>query len=192
MPMTTRCFISVNLPDGATAAIDSVITELRKTGADVKWVNAENIHLTLKFLGNTDEQLIPRISDALCKKLSHYKTFYITIADVGCFPSEKRPRVVWVGIEESVPLADIQKDIDEVMTGFGFSPEARFFSPHLTIGRVRSPKKGIELIKRLAEFKGKAFGRVEVDAVYIMKSELKPAGAEYSSLCRIPLKYREE
>lgn len=190
--MTIRCFISVNLPDDAKAAINSIVTELKKTGADVKWVNAENIHLTLKFLGDTDEQLIPRISDALCKKLSHYKAFYIKIADAGCFPSEKRPRVVWIGIEDSETLADIQKDVDDVLTDFGFSYEARSFSPHLTIGRVRSPKKVVELMDRFAEFRGKAFGRVEVNAVHIMRSELKPAGAEYSCLCRIPLKYREE
>ncbi|HYQ48056.1 MAG TPA: RNA 2',3'-cyclic phosphodiesterase, partial [Thermodesulfovibrionales bacterium] len=109
--MSIRCFISVNLPDDTKAVINSSVAELRKTGADVKWVSAENIHLTLKFLGNTDEQLIDRISDALSKKLSHYQTFYITISGVGCFPTEKRPRVIWVGIEDADPLADIQKDI---------------------------------------------------------------------------------
>jgi 2'-5' RNA ligase len=190
--MAIRCFISVNLPDEAKTAIDSIITELKKTGADVKWVVAENIHLTLKFLGNTDESVIPGIAEALGKKLSLYDAFYITIADVGCFPSEKRPRVIWVGIKDPDVLRNIQKDVDAVMTGFGFAPEVRPFSPHLTIGRVRSLKKAAELTKRFADFRRSDFGRVGISAIHIMKSDLKPAGAEYSSLCRISLGNREE
>ena len=190
--MDIRCFIAVNLPDETRNALGSVITELKKTGADVKWVNAGNIHLTLKFLGNTDASLIPALADALSKKLSLYHAFYITIAGVGCFPSEKRPRVIWVGMKDSEVLANIQKDVDAVLTGFGFAPEVRSFSPHLTIGRVRSLKKIAELMTRIADFRMSDLGRVEVSAVHIMKSELKPAGAEYSSLGRIPLRNREE
>jgi 2'-5' RNA ligase len=190
--MDIRCFIAVNLPDETRNALGSVITELKKTGADVKWVNAGNIHLTLKFLGNTDASLIPALADALSKKLSLYHAFYITIAGVGCFPSEKRPRVIWVGMKDSEVLANIQKDVDAVLTGFGFAPEVRSFSPHLTIGRVRSLKKIAELMTRIADFRMSDLGRVEVSAVHIMKSELKPAGAEYSSLVRIPLRNREE
>lgn len=190
--MDIRCFISVNLPDEAKTAMGSFITELKKTGADVKWVVAENIHLTLKFLGNIDESLIPGIAEALSKKLSLYDAFYITIADVGCFPSEKRPRVIWVGIKDSDVLTNMQKDVDAVMTGFGFAPEVRPFSPHLTVGRVRSLKKVAELTKRFADFRRSDFGRVGISAIHIMKSELKPAGAEYSSLCRISLGNREE
>ena len=190
--MDIRCFIAVNLPDETRNALGSVITELKKTGADVKWVNAGNIHLTLKFLGNTDASLIPALADALCKKLSLYNPFYITIADVGCFPSEKRPRVIWAGIKDSEVLVNIHKDVDAVLTGFGFAPEVRSFSPHLTIGRVRSMKKIAELMARFADFRRSDFGRVEVSAIHIMKSELKPAGAEYNSLGRIPLENREE
>ena len=190
--MDIRCFISVNLPDDAKTAIGSIITELKKTGADVKWVIAENIHLTLKFLGNTDESLIPGIAEALSKKLSLYNAFCIRIADVGCFPSEKRPRVIWVGIMDSEMLTNIQKDVDAALTGFGFAPEVRPFSPHLTIGRVRSLKKAAELTKCFADLRRPDVGRVEISAIHIMKSDLKPAGAEYSSLCRIPLGNREE
>jgi len=190
--MEIRCFIAVNLPDETRQALESMIAELKKTGADVKWVNAGNIHLTLKFLGNTDASLIPAMTDALSKKLSLHHAFYITIADVGCFPSEKRPRVIWVGIKDSEILANIQKDVDDVLTGFGFATEVRSFTPHLTVGRVRSMKKISELMNRFADFRRSDFGRVEVSAIHIMKSELKPAGAEYSSLGRIPLKNREE
>jgi RNA 2',3'-cyclic 3'-phosphodiesterase len=190
--MDVRCFIAVNLPDETKKTLENVISELKKTEADVRWVNAGNIHLTLKFLGNTAVSQIPAMTDALSKKLSHYNAFYITIADIGCFPSEKRPRVIWVGIKDSDVLTNIKKDVDAVLTGFAFAPEVRFFSPHLTIGRVRSMKKVAELMKHFADFKRSDFGRVEVSAIHIMKSELKPAGAEYCSLGRIPLENREE
>jgi len=190
--MDIRCFIAVNLPDEIKKTVGNVISELKKTGADVKWVNAGNIHLTLKFLGNTDASLIPAMTEALSKKVSLCKPFYITIAGVGCFPSEKRPRVIWIGIEDSEILSCIKKDIDVVLSGFGFAPEERAFSPHFTIGRVRSLQKMRELMYSFEEFRKSDFGRVEVSAIHIMKSELKPAGAEYSSLGRISLENRED
>jgi len=190
--MDIRCFIAVNLHDETRKALGSVITELKKAGADVKWVPVDNIHLTMKFLGNTDASLIPEITESLSKKLSHYNAFYITIAGVGCFPSERRPKVIWVGIEDVAVLQDIQKDIDAVMVKFGYAPEERPFSPHLTVGRVRSLKMVPGLMNRFEDFRKFDLGRVEVSEVYIMKSELKPAGAEYTSLGRIPLGNREE
>jgi 2'-5' RNA ligase len=164
-----------------------VIDELRKTGADVKWVPPGNVHLTLKFLGSTDEALVPKIRESLMNKLSHYKVFYIKIAGIGCFPSEKRPRVIWIGMEDSEVLSKIQRDIDAEIMHFGFVPENRPFSPHLTIGRVRSPKRVPDLMKRLTEFREVDFGAIEVKNIHVMKSELRQAGAEYSSLAEIPL-----
>jgi RNA 2',3'-cyclic 3'-phosphodiesterase len=185
--MDIRCFIAINLPEAVKKSVGGVIDELRKTGADVKWVPPGNVHLTLKFLGSTDEALVPKIKESLTKKLSHYKAFYIKIAGVGCFPSEKRPRVIWIGMEDSEVLHSIQKDIDAEIMHFGFAPEDRPFSPHLTIGRVRSPKRVPDLMKRLAEFREVYFGAIEVTYIHVMKSELRPAGAEYSSLVEIPL-----
>jgi len=190
--MDIRCFISVNLPVETKKALGSVVTELKKAGADVKWVPVDNIHLTLKFLGNTDASSIPEITESLSKKLSHYNIFYITIAGVGCFPSERRPRVIWVGIEDAAVLQDIQKDIDTVMVRFGFAPEERPFSPHLTVGRVRSMKKITDLMNRFEDFRKFDLGRVEVSEVHMMQSELKPTGAEYRSIGRITWGNREE
>ena len=190
--MDIRCFIAVNLSEETRKTLGSIISELKKSGADVKWVPAGNIHLTLKFLGNTEASLVPEIMESLGKKLSHYKSFYITIAGVGCFPSERRPRVIWVGIEDADLLADMQRDIDSVVVKFGYAPEERPFSPHLTIGRVRSQKRIPELMNRFEDFRKFDLGRVEVSEIHIMQSELKPAGAEYRSLGRILLGTREE
>jgi len=185
--MTIRCFIAINLPDRIRRSIADLIARLRKTGADVAWVPTEKIHLTLKFLGNTDDSLIPKIKESISKKLSHYNVFYIKIVGVGCFPSEKRPRVLWIGIENSAVLNSIQKDLDAEFAQLGFAPEDRPFSPHLTIGRVRSLKGISEMLNSFAECKGTDFGAVEAKSIHVMKSELKPAGAEHTSIAEIPI-----
>ncbi len=185
--MTIRSFIAIKLPDDIRRAVAELIDELRKTEADVKWVPADKIHITLTFLGNTDDSLIPKIKDRISKKLSHFNAFYIKIVGVGCFPSEKRPRVLWVGIEISDALRSIQKDIDTEAAELGFALEERPFSPHLTIGRVRSQKGIAELSGTFAKFRSSDFGTVEVKSIQVMKSELKPAGAEYTSIAEIPL-----
>jgi 2'-5' RNA ligase len=185
--MNIRCFIAVNLTEEVRKSLADVISELRKSRADVKWIPPGNIHLTLKFLGNTDDSLVPAISESLSKKLSHYKPFYIKIADVGCFPSEKHPRVIWIGMEGADELKEIQKDVDAEISTFGFAPDDRPFSPHLTIGRVRSARNLTELMKYFEGFKAADFGTIAIRDIHIMKSDLKPAGAEYSSLAEIPL-----
>ena len=185
--MIIRSFISIELPNVITRSMADLIADLRKTGTDVAWVRPEKIHLTLKFLGNTDDLLIPKIKERTSKKLSHYNAFYIRIVGVGCFPSEKRPRVLWIGVENSEDLKNIQKDLDAEVAEFGFIPEERPFSPHLTIGRVRSQKGIAEMLRRFNEFRTADFGAFEVKSIHIMKSELKPAGAEHTSIAEIPI-----
>jgi len=185
--MTIRSFISIELSDDIRRPVADLIAELRKAGADVTWMPTEKIHLTLKFLGNTDDSLILKIKEQISKKLLHYNAFYIKIVGVGCFPSEKRPRVLWVGMENSDILQSIQKEMDTEVAGLGFAREDRPFSPHLTIGRVRSQTGIAEMLRRLAEFRTAYFGVVEVKSIHIMKSELKPAGAEHTSIAEIPI-----
>jgi len=184
--MALRCFIAIEIPDTIRRSIDDSITALKKSGAEVKWVARENIHLTVQFLGETEESLIPKIKEALDKKLSPYSPFYIRISDVGCFPDRKRPRVIWVGVEESSPLMDLYKDIANAMEAFGYKQEERAFTPHITIGRVKSGKNMRELLVRLDEVGAIRFSDFEVLNITLMKSELKPSGAKYDSLAEIP------
>ncbi len=190
--MELRCFIAITLPDPLKESMKKVIDGLMTSGADVRWVPAGNIHLTLKFLGSTNDTIIPEITERLSKKLSHFKPFYIKIGGIGCFPSDKRPRVIWIGAQDTGQMQDMQKGIDSELVSFGFAREERSFSPHLTIGRVRSPNKIPELMRRFAEFRDADFGSVEVTQIHIMKSELTAGGAEYSVLAGIPLRNREE
>ena len=190
--MVIRCFIAIEIPGLLKRSIGDMIENLKKPGADVKWVPPQNIHITLKFLGSTDESLLETIKDSLSKKLSPYSPFYIKISGIGCFPDERRPRVVWVGTHGSGVIGDVQRDIEAEMKKLGFSSEERKFSPHLTIGRVRSQKRIPEMMKRLDEYRSIGFGDMEVKGITLMKSELKPAGAEYHPLAEIPFGGRND
>ena len=132
--MVLRCFIAVEIPETIRKSIGEIIDSLKKSGADVKWVAQENIHVTLQFLGDTEESLVPAIKGALDKILSTYSSFYIKIAGVGCFPDTRRPRVIWVGLEGAQPLVDIYRDISNELIRFGYRKEERAFTPHITIG----------------------------------------------------------
>ena len=184
--MALRCFIAIEIPEAIKKAIISSIDSLKKSGADVKWVSPENIHITLQFLGETEEARIPSIKEALDKILLPYSPFYIKIAGVGCFPDARRPRVIWVGTEESQPVINLQGDIARGMAKFGYREEERNFTPHLTIGRVKSNRNTRELSRKMDEIKAASFSGFEVQNITLMKSELKPSGPIYYSLAEIP------
>jgi 2'-5' RNA ligase len=186
--MDLRCFIAIELPGELRDAIDEGTSGLRNTGSDVRWVRKENLHITIKFLGGTPEELLPAIKKRLQEVLEAHRPFEVRFSSVGVFPNPKYPRVVWIGMEDSGELKRLKKDVEDAMTGFGYEAEARDFTPHLTIGRVRSQRGGGDLIKGLAPLKDAIFGRITVGEISIMKSDLKKTGAEYSRLEAVTLR----
>jgi 2'-5' RNA ligase len=190
--MLLRCFIAIEIPETIKKSIAAIIDNLKKSDSEVKWVSEENIHITLQFLGETEESLIPDIKGALYKILAPYSPFYIKIADVGCFPSGRRPRVIWVGIKESQSLINLYKDVSNEMVKFGYQKEERGFTPHVTIGRVKSNRNMRELLSGLDELKVTDFPDFEAQNIKLMKSELKPSGAKYYSLAEIPFGRRSD
>lgn len=180
-----RCFVAVGMPSSVRERLAEAIEEFKKPRADVRWVPTENMHLTLKFLGATKEDIVGRITGVLSEILSSYEPFYIKISGVGCFPDMRRPKIIWAGVEESAGLIDLTRDVDAAMVGLGYTAEKRAFSPHLTIGRVKSGKGLPELMSAMDKLSAAGFGDIEVDKVTLMKSELRPAGAVYSSLAEI-------
>jgi len=185
--MDLRCFIAIELPEGLKKTIDMYVERLKAAGADVKWIPSKNLHFTLKFLGSTPEKLIPDINKRLTKIAEMHHSFTIQIVGAGVFPNIKHPRVVWLGIQDSEDIIKLQCGIDKSMAEFGFEREDREFKPHLTIGRIRSLKNVDMLIKELATLKDVDFGKIEVKNIVIMKSELKPSGAEYFRLNEISI-----
>jgi RNA 2',3'-cyclic 3'-phosphodiesterase len=184
--MNLRCFIAIDIPEQIRQEIGGLIDILNKYDADVKWIPAANLHLTLKFLGSTPETLLPKINGSLSSAVASYEPFYIKIGDTGVFPNRKYPRICWIGIEDTGILKTLQSDIETSMKLFGFKTEDRAFNPHLTIGRVRSRQGMINVVNELDSYKGRTFGSVMVGNIKIMKSELHPEGPEYTCLYEVP------
>jgi RNA 2',3'-cyclic 3'-phosphodiesterase len=185
--MNVRCFIAVDLTVQVKGALRELIEVLKRHGGDIKWVRSENLHLTLKFLGGTPPELLPKISESIAVLTSSYRPFSIKVAGVGVFPGRKNPRVVWVGIHDSETLGTVKESIENAMISYGYEKEDREFRPHLTIGRVRSQRGMISTMNALNAYEGKDFGTVLIDRIKLMKSELKPSGPEYTCLYDLPL-----
>ncbi len=185
--MYVRSFIAIAIPVPIKERIGKLIDILWKYHADVKWTKYENLHLTLKFLGDTPEILLPKIHEALIGAVSSFKTFCIRIYGTGCFPNKKYPKVIWIGLEHSNILKSLSQDIEDSMVNFGYQKERKAFNPHLTLGRVRSQKGIIDIMTELENYQNYDFGNLEVRNIELMKSVLKPKGAEYTCLFRIPI-----
>lgn len=182
-----RSFIAIELPDEVKFTLDGIQQSLKKSGADIRWVKTDNIHLTLKFLGDIEEKSVTAIIHALKGACKNHKIFRVEILGIGTFPAKRSPRVLWAGINGTGELVKLQAEIDDAMASQGFDPEKRAFSPHLTIGRFRSSRGRDSLLEKTEMIKHESFGLFDVRSIYLIKSDLKPSGAVYSRLAEFPL-----
>ena len=177
-----RTFIAIELPNGIKNQIGQVQAPLKETKAFVSWVKPGNIHVTLKFLGEVPEEKIDQVFSATEKAVEGAKRFTMSLKGMGAFPDFRRPRVIWVGAGSGTEeLSQIANKIEEEMEKIGFPREKRGFSPHFTIGRVKSPKN-IEKLMELVKSSDFQTEKIEVNEVVVMKSQLHPAGAIYTPL----------
>lgn len=187
-----RTFIAINLNQELKETLSQLIEELKRLDParkSVRWVNQQAMHLTLKFLGEIDESKAEEIKKVLEQISNKSRTFTMRISGTGYFPPDKRkPRVLWLGIEEEESLKDLQSRLEEEMENLGFPKENREFHPHLTLGRVKIPSNLREIMLHLEQFESRKFGEMEVRKITFFKSVLKPAGAEYSVLSEFELK----
>lgn len=182
-----RLFVAVSLPPEIRERLAAVQDRLRRAQADVSWVRPENIHATLKFLGETEEKRLERIRPALADAARAGAPFSMELSGVGSFGG-RIPRVVWVGVGEGAePLTQLAARIEVALARVGFPKERRGFSPHLSLGRVRSPRNAEALLAALQEFQAEGFGSVTTTQVELMQSQLKPTGSVYTVLERFPL-----
>lgn len=190
-----RLFVAVELPPGVRAALAGLQRELRpRCGPGVRWVDAEGIHLTLKFLGNIEERQVPPLKAALGEVASEESPFTLCLTEFGAFPTPRSPRVLWVGVGgvggEEEKLARLQRAMEERVSPLGFPREERPFSPHLTLGRVRAEASPLErrlLGESLAKASSEEAPSFLVDTLSLMQSTLTPQGARYHALARFPL-----
>lgn len=185
-----RCFIAINLDDSLKKEIASTIAGLRSGNWDVKWVPAENLHITLRFLGEASEDLAERIKNELSGISKRHGRLDMTFRGVGVFPDRKRPRVIWIDLFHPEELRILKEEVEEAVSTMGFEIEDRPFSPHLTIGRIRSLRGRDFLLKAMEALKDKDFGNIVADKISLMKSDLKPTGAQYSVIAEFPLTRR--
>lgn len=183
---TMRTFVAVEIPSTLQEEIGELQRELKKAGERVSWTKTSNIHLTLKFLGNVPAEEIDHVGKVLAEIASTAEPFTFRVGRLGGFPNLRRPRVLWVGVDEpSGRLVALVEDIENRLHGLGFEKEKRKFSGHLTIGRVKSSlsKSFLQTLER-TDLEG---GEVAADEIVLMKSELHPRGAIYTPLRRIAL-----
>jgi 2'-5' RNA ligase len=191
-----RAFIAIPLPDLLLDKLADLQRELERQipPRSVRWVRTEGIHLTLKFLGDTPTEKLPEIKQALAAVARHAPTSSFTVGELGCFPNPRRPRVVWVGVQELTGrLAVLQDAIEEVMAPFGYPPEGRGFTPHLTLGRVqrKAPRSDAARVGEVVTGTTvETLAEVPADYFALIRSVLKPSGAEYTVLEKFVLQGR--
>ena len=193
-----RVFIAVNLPDHVTCWLSGIQKELKAFGLSVHWTRPENVHLTLKFLGEIIPQNVVSVCHAVEESAEDIAPVEIFAKGVGVFPGVKRPRVLWTGIAGRIDqLCDLQRNIDTALNGLGFPKDERAFTGHLTIGRFgadhrphsRSPESLPELlIDTMKRFHQTASLPFLADAVHVLKSDLTPAGPIYTNLATVQLR----
>ncbi len=167
------------------------IDPLLKRDTRISWVRPASIHLTLKFLGNMDERVIDPLKFAVEQAIGHQRTVNVPLDRLGAFPFPHSPRVLWVGPsdnweqgEEGKRVTEIHAAIEQACESLGFLREAKPFSPHLTLARIKAGERhiGIALAKRGVLDRPIALGSLSVESVALMKSELKPTGSVYTKL----------
>jgi RNA 2',3'-cyclic 3'-phosphodiesterase len=183
-----RSFLAIELPKPILRKIEEVQGDLRSTRADVRWVNPEKIHLTLKFFGNIEESRIEPIFKSIEEPIRNTLPFSLEVRGVGAFPHLRNPRVIWMGLVDGREvLVSFQKQIETQLEKIGFQPEDRPFHPHLTLGRMKSSRGKEELVGRMERHKEEEFGDFQVERVILFKSDLKPSGPIYTLLKEIKL-----
>jgi len=187
-----RCFVAIKLPEEVKAGLSRLQAEL-KSGkqSPIKWVDPYNIHLTLKFLGNVNIDMTTQITGAIGEAARGVSPFHLEIKGLGVFPNPRRVQVIWVGMSGEVDkLLQLQKGIESALARLGFAPEARAFTPHLTLARVReraSPDERQKLGELIASTKFETEYTFPVEAVSLMRSQLTREGAIYSQISSVEL-----
>jgi 2'-5' RNA ligase len=184
-----RTFIALDPGPAIRERMIALQESLTRTGAEVKWTEAVNLHVTLLFLGEVDERdILPvcRAVDEACRTLA---PFDLSIEGTGCFPNMRRPRVVWLGVGQGLEeVRALHAALEKPLLELGcYRREDRQFTPHVTLGRIRSEKPMDELTSALAKKSDYQAGRTTIREVHIMSSNLTPQGPQYTVLSRAHL-----
>ncbi len=183
-----RTFVAVETSPEIKGRLRELVQRLKRTNADVKWIEPQGMHLTLKFLGETTPGFLAGIEAGLAAATGRSRPFELRVHGTGAFPPRSRsPRVLWAGIAADPALAELQADVEAEMEKLGFPREGRPFSPHLTLGRVKGPTGLARALAELEKDTEASFGGMTVERLTLFQSTLRPQGAEYGVLREFPL-----
>ena len=183
-----RLFIAFPLAEEVEERLGGIIDDLKSRGGRIKWVEPKNIHLTARFLGDTQESLVGKLSELLDSVAAEYQAVSTTINGLGAFPNLSRPRVIWAGLGENTEsLAKIAGDVEMGVRRLRFKKEPKRFKPHLTLGRVKDPSGLQELIAYIESYTVEEIP-VLFDRLVLFKSTLTPQGPIYERLHEAMLK----
>jgi len=190
-----RTFIALDIPSHIQQSIHKQVESLRKElgASSVRWVTAENIHLTLKFLGDVSPANVDHLTHLLRNEADLIPAFDMQIGGFGSFPNLRRARVLFIRIQAPAKLEALNRGIESICVRLGYEAGSKKFHPHLTIGRVRQDLSAADRLKinRIMEnLTVDALGTARVDSVHLYKSDLKPSGAVYTKLFSAPLNTR--
>lgn len=180
-----RAFLAVDLDTDVRARLVALKAELARHGAAVRWVRADSLHVTVKFLGSVNDATLSALRDGLTERLTHLPPLDATVAGLRVLPDARRPRVVCVDID-CPRLAEVAAAADAVAARHGIAPETRAFLPHVTLGRVRDPRQWAPLGTALRARPTEVVGKCRFNALHAYSSDLRPDGAVYTKRWSIP------
>ncbi len=182
MSDSIRSFLAFDIDsDTVLNRLATAQSQLAQTGADLKLVEPQNIHITVRFLGNITPSMVEQVFDAM--KKTQFTPFTVQIKGLGAFPNPNYARVIWAGITTGADqLKNIFSQLEPRLQGLGFTPDPQGFSPHLTIARVRSGRNKQQLSQLIAENGDYEFGAVNAKCLRLKQSNLTPKGPVYSTL----------
>jgi 2'-5' RNA ligase len=182
-----RSFIAIELSDEVRGALSRIQEQLKESVGGVRWVQPASIHLTLKFLGDIRPEQVQPIAAAAAGVVEGEPPFSLGLSGLGAFPGTRKPRVIWVGIVGEVErLGRLQARLDKALEPLGFAAEHRAFRPHLTLGRVKDPRRPPDLTRPLADVSVPRCNSFDVHEILLYKSDLRPTGAIYTKLQHLP------
>lgn len=186
-----RCFIAIDFYQDTLQQIIQIQNQLSKEGLqEIRWIKAENLHITLKFLRDTAVEKIKNLKEKMSMVCATMRPFELSFEKLGVFPGWTNPRILWLGFERSSSLQNLAEKIETACNELGFEAEKRLFSPHLTIGRFNQnfPYKNSGLLREKCSQLQMHIQKEKVTNIHIYRSILKPSGAEYSRMHTSPLK----
>jgi len=178
-----RSFIALEIPAALRSALAAAEARLARTEADVKWVEVDNLHLTLKFLGDVAPERLPQLQESLSELVTTRRPFELSVAGLGAFPSLAEPNVIWAGLANGASeCTALWRAVEEACARLGYPRERKPFTPHLTLGRRRSGYNLSALSHALRTDADTTFGVAMIDGMTLYRSDLRPSGPVYTKL----------